>query len=326
MMQSIETTGRTQEDAIAAALLQLGMERDDVSVEVVDRAKPGFLGFGGNPAKVRVSYDDGKPDVPEMAAKAGTEEAGEKKSGKSQAKPDSKSEAKLDSKAGAKTESKTDSKSGGKTQVKAEKASSAPEKTGGKGEQSPAVKEKSQETGGFSSKEGRSEEKPKGERRQREPLTQAEVEVATEEIRTFLEGLFTHLHLEASPEITQEEGDFQVKLTGENLGALIGRRGETLDAIQQLTGYVVNKNKSKRVRIFLDAENYRVKREDTLKKLAEKVAEEAVKHRRNVVLESMNAYERHIIHAALQDVPHISTYSTGSDPNRRTVVCYNPKK
>ena len=120
-----------------------------------------------------------------------------------------------------------------------------------------------------------------------------------------------------------EDGSYKVELVGEDLGALIGRRGETLDAIQQLTSYAVNRGQSKRVRIHVDAEGYRAKREESLQRLARKVAGKVVKYRRNVMLEPMNAYERHVIHTALQDYPDVTTYSTGTEPNRRTVVAYS---
>ena len=120
-----------------------------------------------------------------------------------------------------------------------------------------------------------------------------------------------------------EDGSYKVELVGEGLGALIGRRGETLDAIQQLTVYAVNRGLTKRVRIHVDAEHYRAKREESLERLAHKVAGKVVKYRRNVTLEPMNAYERHVIHTALQDVPDITTYSVGTEPNRRTVVAYS---
>ena len=120
-----------------------------------------------------------------------------------------------------------------------------------------------------------------------------------------------------------DEGNYQVELVGEHLGGLIGRRGETLDAIQQLTSYAVNHGQSKRVRIHVDAEGYRAKREESLVRLARKVAGKVVKYRRNVTLEPMNAYERHVIHTALQDYPDVTTYSIGTEPNRRTVVAFS---
>ena len=118
-----------------------------------------------------------------------------------------------------------------------------------------------------------------------------------------------------------------LKVSGEHMGALIGRRGETLDAIQQLTNYSINRGgESKRARVQIDAENYREKREESLERLAQKVAGKVVKYRRNVTLEPMNAYERHVIHTALQDTQYITTFSIGTEPNRRVVVSYDRTK
>ena len=146
-----------------------------------------------------------------------------------------------------------------------------------------------------------------------------------QKISAFLTGLLERLEVEATPEIfATDEGGYQIILQGQNLGAIIGRRGETLDAIQQLTNYAVNHGQSKRVRIHIDAEGYRAKREESLQRLAVKVAGKVVKYRKNMTLEAMNAYERHVIHTALQDYPNVTTYSTGVEPNRRTVVAYAP--
>ena len=124
-----------------------------------------------------------------------------------------------------------------------------------------------------------------------------------------------------------ENGRYKVFLEGEKLGALIGRRGETLDAIQQLTNYSINRGSEKnRARVQVDAENYREKREQSLERLAEKVAGKVTKYRRNVTLEPMNAYERHVIHTALQDTPSVTTFSIGTEPNRRVVVSYDRTK
>ena len=119
------------------------------------------------------------------------------------------------------------------------------------------------------------------------------------------------------------EENVRLQLSGEQIGGVIGRRGETLDAIQQLTNYAVNSGRDKRVRIHVDAENYRAKREQSLESLANKVAGKVLKYRRSVTLEPMNAYERHVIHAALQDVKGVTTYSVGTEPNRRVVVAYD---
>ena len=264
MIKWIETTGRSEEDAISAALFQLGLDRDDVSVEVIERAKSGFLGFGGNPAKVRVSYE--VPDE-EQTAPAAAEETVQ------------------------------------------EAAASAAE------EQEPAPAPQREDANRLL---------PGDEVliAAEEPAPVQGDDGKAEQIRTFLTGLMEHLHVQAVPEITlTPEGSYKVVLQGQGLGAIIGRRGETLDAIQQLTNYSVNHGQSKRVRIHVDAEGYRAK---SLQRLAVKVAGKVVKYRKNVTLEPMNAYERHVIHTALQDHPNVTTYSTGTEPNRRTVVAYAP--
>ena len=142
-------------------------------------------------------------------------------------------------------------------------------------------------------------------------------------IRAFLSGLLEHMDCAAEIRVYQpEEGRYKVILEGAGMGALIGRRGETLDAIQQLTNYSVNRN-GVRVRIQLDAEGYREKREQSLQNLARKEAAKVVKYRRSRTLEPMNAYERHVIHTALQEFPGVNTYSTGVDPNRRVVIAFD---
>ena len=143
-------------------------------------------------------------------------------------------------------------------------------------------------------------------------------------IETFIKGLLEHMGSDAVPTAVKVADDtYAVDLIGEHLGMLIGRRGDTLDAIQHITNYAVNHGQNKRVRINVDAENYRKKREESLERLATKVAGKVTKTRRNITLEPMNAYERHVIHAALQDYPDVTTYSTGTEPGRRVVVAYS---
>ena len=133
-----------------------------------------------------------------------------------------------------------------------------------------------------------------------------------------------HMDSDARAKVYQpEKGRYKVLLEGSRMGQLIGRRGETLDAIQQLTNYSVNRGSDKRVRVQVDAEGYREKREESLQRLAAKVAAKVTRYRKNVTLEPMNAYERHVIHTALQDTPHVTTYSMGTEPNRRVVVAYD---
>ena len=231
MIKTLEKTGRTEEDAIAAALAELGLERDDVSVEIVERAKSGFLGIGAVPAVVRVSYEAEDEPAPEPAAPVS--------------------------------------------------APAAPK------------------------------------------AAPADESADYAAIRAFLSGLLERMGVEADMEISpRDNGGVTVKLSGSSMGAIIGRRGETLDAIQHLTNYVVNRDADKRLHISVDAEGYRSKREEQLAHLAEKMAAKAIKYKRSMALEPMNSYERHVIHTALQNYEGVTTSSTGTEPNRRVVVSY----
>lgn len=206
MTKMIEVSGKTEEEAIAAGLEQLGKTRDEVSVEVVERSKKGVLGIGRTDAVVRLSY--------EVA------------------------------------------------------------------------------------------------------------DTQRDRVERYLRGLLDCMGVEADIEITEREGGGLVaNLSGSAMGAIIGRRGETLDAIQHLVNYSVNRG-SEKMHISVDAENYRSKREESLVRLAEKMAAKAVKYKRSMALEPMNSYERHVIHTALQNYPGVSTASTGVEPNRRVVVTY----
>lgn len=207
MQKTLEMTGKTEDEAIELALEQLGLARDDVSVEIIERGKTGFLGLKNTPAVVKVIYE---------------------------------------------------------------------------------------------AKEDR-----------------------TERVENFLLGLFDRMGVEADMNVSEGSGSIEVILTGKDPGALIGRRGETLDAIQHLTNYVINRGGDGRVRVNIDAENYRQRRNETLETLAVRTAGKVMKYRRNMTLDPMNAYERHIIHSALQSYENITTYSVGSEPNRRIVVAYS---
>ena len=144
-----------------------------------------------------------------------------------------------------------------------------------------------------------------------------------EKIEQFIKGLLENMDSQAVPHCWSDaDGSYRVDLTGEGLGFLIGRRGETLDAIQHLTNYAVNRSIDGHVRVNVDAESYREKREDSLRRYARKKAQQVLKNRRRTTLEPMNAYERHVIHASLQDMDNITTHSTGTEPNRRVVIEY----
>ena len=144
-----------------------------------------------------------------------------------------------------------------------------------------------------------------------------------EKIEFFIKGLLEHMDSKAVPQCRKVDANtYKVDLVGEDLGYLIGRRGDTLDAIQHLANYTVNRDVEGHIRINVDAECYREKREDSLRRYARKKAQQVLKARRRTTLEPMNAYERHVIHAALQDMDNITTHSTGVEPNRRVVIEY----
>ena len=287
MEKTIVTTGKTIDLAIDAALEQLGLDRDSVSVQVLAQAKPGFLGLGATPAKVQVTYE--APDLtPEPEVPAGPKSA-----------------------LGSASRSKP----------KAEKKPEAPK-----------VEEKKPEP----KVEAPKPAAPKAEPKQRQPKVEtpkapvepkvyapAEPGSVEEKIEVFIKGLLEHMGSQAVPHAWKEnDNTYMAELVGEDLGYLIGRRGDTLDAIQHLANYSINRGVEGHIRINVDAEAYREKREESLRRYARKKAQQVLKAHRRTTLEPMNAYERHVIHATLQETDRITTYSVGTEPNRRVVIEY----
>ena len=204
MTKYIEKQASSIDEAVELALQELGMERDSVSVEVLNKGKSGFFGIGAVPAHVRVSYEEATP---------------------------------------------------------------------------------------------------------------------ASEAKEFVDGLLSRMGIqgEAFP-MDGEDGQIILDIRGEDMGAVIGRRGDTLDAIQYLTSLTVNRGKEEHIRIAIDTEGYRAKREESLQRLARKMAGKVLKYHKHMTLEPMNPYERRIIHSTLQDYQGVTTYSTGTEPNRRVVV------
>lgn len=310
MEKFIVTTGKTIELAIEAALSQLKLDRDSVSVEVIRNARSGFLGIGASPAEVKVTYEaPDEPAAPRTALSSASRSGKKKETAVPAAttgvisrpgkkiEPEKKPERKPQEK---KAENKPQEKKPDRRPEK--KNDRRPEKR--EAEQTPAAAPAAPKTYA--------------------PAAPGSVEEA---IETFLKGLLEHMGSDAVPHAYRvDEESYRAELVGSDAGLLIGRRGDTLDAIQYLTGYAVNRDREKRLRISVDAGDYRLKREESLQQLAAKMAAKAVKYRRNFTLEPMNAYERHVIHAALQDYPEVTTYSVGSEPHRRIVVAYAKEK
>ena len=299
MEKSIITTGKTIEEAVEAALVQLGLTRDDVTYQVISLPKSGFFGIGAVPAKVQVTYEapDLKPAV------------------KAEAKPEKKEEAPK-AEAAPRTETaprialSSASRSKPKTSKPVEKKPEAPKPVEKKTE-APKAERKPVEK--------KAPKAPAAER----TYAPAEPGSNEEKIEQFIKGLLENMDSQAVPHAWADgDNNYRVELTGEGLGFLIGRRGETLDAIQHLANYAVNRSVEGHIRINVDAESYREKREDSLRRYARKKAQQVLKNRRRTTLEPMNAYERHVIHAALQDMDNITTHSTGTEPNRRVVIEY----
>ena len=304
MEKTIITAGKTIDLAIEAALTQLGLDRDSVSVTVLQQAKPGFLGFGAQPAKVQVAYEvpDPKPEpAPKPKSALG---AASRSKPKAPAAPVKKVDA---PKAEPKVEKKPEAP---KAEPKAEKK---PEPKAEKKAEKPVRPEK------------KVEKKPEAPKAPVAPKEYAPAEAGSveEKIEVFLKGLLEHMDSTAVPHAWKEnENTYKVDLIGDDLGYLIGRRGDTLDAIQHLANYTINREVDGHIRINVDAEAYRQKREDSLRRYARKKAQQVLKARRRTTLEPMNAYERHVIHAALQEMENITTHSTGTEPNRRVVIEY----
>ena len=305
MEKTIVTSGKTIDLAIEAALAQLGLDRDSVSVTVLQKEKAGFLGFGAQPAKVQVTYEapDPVPEAPKVAL-----------SSASRTKP----------KAAAPVKKPEQPK-----QPEAPKAEPVKEEPV-KAPEMPKPEKPRQEKP-RPPKQEKKPETPKEPKPPKEPKAKPEPKVyepakpgSTEEkIEVFLKGLLEHMDSQAVPHCYQTEGNtYKVELVGDDLGYLIGRRGDTLDAIQHLANYTINRDVEGRIRINVDAESYREKREESLRRYARKKAQQVLKARRRTTLEPMNAYERHVIHAPLQDMENITTHSTGVEPNRRVVIEY----
>lgn len=140
--------------------------------------------------------------------------------------------------------------------------------------------------------------------------------------REFLQPIFDSMGIDEQLEFTIEEDSINVKISAEDIGIVIGRRGETLDSLQYLLGLVIKKNSDKFIRVTLDVGNYREKREETLKRLAKRLADKVAKNRKSITLEPMNPYERRIIHATLQGFRSVETYSIGEEPHRKVVIKY----
>ncbi|MCI6730520.1 MAG: RNA-binding cell elongation regulator Jag/EloR [Candidatus Faecousia sp.] len=308
MEKKFIATGKDFDSAVQAALKELDLELENVSVQLLERAKSGVFGFGARPCKVEITYE-----VPDPAPATALSSASRSKPRKAPEPPKAAEAPKPQPPA---------------PRQEAPKPQPVPETPKRETPKAEAPKAEAPKPRAAAPKAPRGEKPRREERKPAEkpaPKTYAPAEAGSveEKIEVFLKGLMENMGSAAVPHaVKNEDGSYHVELVGQDLGMLIGRRGETLDAIQHLTNYAVNRNAEGRVRINVDAEDYRVKREESLRRYARKKAQQVLKQRRRTTLEPMNAYERHVIHAALQDMDNITTYSTGTEPNRRVIIEY----
>ena len=261
-MRSLESKGKTMEEAVTLGLDKLGVTFADVNIDILDEGSKGFLGFlGTKPVMVRLTVKEDEGDQPASVLHD-----------KAEAKPAAKP---------ASVKAKAE-----KAKEKAKEKAAAP---------APKASEKAAASGDSALLESK----------------------ATEFVSQVTRLMGVDVTIDTH---TDEEGNVRVDMHGDTLGILIGRRGETLDALQYLTSLYVNKGQEGYTRVTLDTENYRAKREEALTRLANRMASRAVKTGRKVVMEPMNPYERRILHSALQGNDAVTTHSEGEEPNRHVVI------
>ena len=328
MKREIIITGKTVEDAMLDARVKHGSE-GELSFEILEMPKKGFLGLGGTPAKIKVIIDDGASDIdisaiidevtdkkpePKVEVKPEPKNANAEKPAPKKEQPAPKKEA---PKAEKKPEPKAEAP---KAEVKPAPKAEAP-KAEKKSEPKAEAPKAAIVTPDAPLTKAAAEESKKDKY---EPVSDVEMQFAVEFVETVLRDL--EIEATATP-VKDADGDYVgINIDGENAGTLIGHHGETLDAIQ----YLANLSASRRsptpnrefLKITVDIENYREKREETLRSLARRMAAKAVKYKRNFVLEPMNPYERRIIHSEIQGIENVDTHSVGTDENRKVIVTY----
>ena len=315
-MRIKEFTGKTTQEAIDNGLAELGVTIADVHVDVLQEGAKGLFGlFGSKPACVRLTVmEDEREDDHGLSDLLGSFSLNEQKK-KSAPKPAAPKPAAPKPEA-PKPEAKPDApKAEAKPEMKPEKKPEAPKPPR---ERKPRPARPARE---------------ESEKRDFAPMVPAETFAPTEppvihpedtpagRAQKFLMDVTDRMGVKVDVYVDDSEADnLSIHMIGDTLGILIGRRGETLDALQYLTSLQVNKGREGYIRVTLDTENYRAKREDSLRRLAQRMANRAVKTGRKVVLEPMNPYERRVLHTALQNHPAVTTHSEGEEPNRRVVI------
>ena len=306
-MDSIRVTAKTVSDAITEASIQLETSSDNIEYTVIDEGSKGFFGIGSRKAMIEARKKFTDEDLMqevfgEKKEKAEKPKREPKKEMKKEQMPELKKEAAPEKKEATHKPEKRENR-----EVKKEPRKAAAVKPTEKEAEKPQEKPESP-----------AEEAVFAEPKQ--PRVPADPEEAKRRAVTFLTDMFRVMDMQIEVHASFEDDTLSVDLSGEEMGLLIGKRGQTLDSLQYLTSLVVNKGKASYVRVKLDTEDYRNRRKATLENLAKNIAFKVKKTRRPVFLEPMNPYERRIIHSALQNDPYVTTHSEGEEPNRKVVV------
>lgn len=333
-MRSIETSGKTVEDAVKAGLAELKCDSADVNIDVLEMGSPGLFGMFGKLARVRLTVkevvDDFAINLPTMTLdtpKPRQEAKQPEKKPPQEPKPEPKP---------AKPEAEKPEKKQSAENPAPVIKSVAEFKASRREPKEPHETREQREP--REPKEPREPRAPKEPRRRPEsapreqepaptvfaeelpPLNLDALGESGKRAYEFLSNVTKLMGVQVEIRIKEEEGHVFAQMSGDALGVLIGRRGETLDALQYLTSLQVNKGKDEYTRVSLDSEHYRAKREDALRKLAGRMAARARKTGHRVALEPMNPYERRVLHSALQDNPYVTTHSEGEEPYRRVII------
>lgn len=310
---SIRVSAKTVDDAITEAMIQLGVTSDRLEYEVIEKGSAGFLGIGMKQAVIEARRKKGAEKGNDILEEI-----------KKEVKMEEKKSFKSDFKKEVKKEIKKDTKKSQKEPVNEIKDTAVKE-------ESPKAKETEKDVvtekpeAGEKKKEKNAAAEASAEKENSSSRRSSEVVEVTEEtkkaVEKFLSDVFQVMGMEVQikSEI-DKDGVLCIDMSGDNMGIIIGKRGQTLDSLQYLSNRVANKQQAGYVRVKLDTENYRVRREETLRHLAKNIAHKVKRNRKPIALEPMNPYERRIIHYSLQSDPYVTTHSEGEDPYRKVVV------
>ena len=288
MKGSIRVSAKTLDDAITEALIQLGVTSDRLEYNVIEKGSAGFLGIGMKQAVIEAWKKEDKEE--EEFLKAVEETIRENPVKEYFAKEDNVKE----------------------DDVKEHQAEEAAKK-----EEAVREEKTEEEEASANAKEEKSEPVSVKEKELLAKVEDETIRYVEQFVKDTLKAMDMDVEITSS---IDKDGALYVDMKGENMGILIGKRGQTLDSLQYLANRVANKHQSGYVRVKLDTENYRARREETLKHLAKNIAHKVKRNRRPVILEPMNPYERRIIHSTLQSDPYVTTHSEGEEPYRKVVV------